>query len=437
MPEFDDMICLFGKEERTKRDIMLQQEMEMKKYRRRVLFVAFWMMMVFYAPHVNLAGLYVTTLEGYFHAERTQVAFMITIGHLTMMVGSFFAGKLLKKFNFRLILSFFYLICVLTYLGCAMANSIGMLYIMTGIRGFCFASLTVIPISIAINHWFPATLRGKALGMAMVGSGVGATVLNPVTMYIIRKFGWQQAYLFFGAMTLSVIPLILWAFYRSPAEKGIAVPETLDDTKLVPQDGDKSTASLHRIVGQKTFWLLLFSYILVVGSTSSFNANGPAFLENLHGSATRAAAIMAVLSMGLTVGKALMGLICDKKGTCFGSCFGVFMLFFAYLLFAQNINMVPVSYFAGIVMGIGMSVNTVTMPLVVADFYAGEHYGTVVGYMQMGTSFSSSFVPLLMAYFFDKLGDYSLAWYTLCGFCVISMAIFWITYRMRDRQTAS
>lgn len=56
-----------------------------------------------------------------------------------------------------------------------------------------------------ISHWFDR-FRGLALGLTMVGIGLGAVIVPSFAQTLIARFGWKTAYLILGASVL----LICW-----------------------------------------------------------------------------------------------------------------------------------------------------------------------------------------------------------------------------------
>ena len=73
-----------------------------------------------------------------------------------------------------------------------------------------------IGIPLLINSWFDDTTKGKALGLAFAGSGLGNIFLQQMTAYSLVNFGSSKSYLMFGALSLIVgIPVSL-LFLRMP-----------------------------------------------------------------------------------------------------------------------------------------------------------------------------------------------------------------------------
>jgi MFS transporter, ACS family, hexuronate transporter len=68
----------------------------------------------------------------------------------------------------------------------------------------------------AISAWFPTKERGVAIGLVVSGTGIGAVVAPPLTLWLALHFGWRTAFLVPSATGLLLLP-IWWLVYREPA----------------------------------------------------------------------------------------------------------------------------------------------------------------------------------------------------------------------------
>jgi MFS family permease len=87
------------------------------------------------------------------------------------------------------------------------------LYLLFTVLGMAMASGPS-PVSpgVVISHWFDRH-RGLALGLAMMGIGVGAIVVPIVTERLCAQFGWRMMFAIFGGATL-LVPLPIMAARR-------------------------------------------------------------------------------------------------------------------------------------------------------------------------------------------------------------------------------
>ena len=65
----------------------------------------------------------------------------------------------------------------------------------------------------AISRWFHEK-RGLALGIALVGTGIGGAVAKLIAEELINSVGWRMAYVGIGFLPLIVaLPIALFAFH--------------------------------------------------------------------------------------------------------------------------------------------------------------------------------------------------------------------------------
>jgi ACS family hexuronate transporter-like MFS transporter len=69
----------------------------------------------------------------------------------------------------------------------------------------------------AISAWFPTKERGVAIGLVVSGTGIGAVVAPPLTLWLALHFGWRTAFLVPSISGLLLLP-IWWLVYRDPAQ---------------------------------------------------------------------------------------------------------------------------------------------------------------------------------------------------------------------------
>ena len=121
-------------------------------------------------------------------------------------------------------------------------------------------SLPVIWTSV-LNGWF-VKHRGKAIGITMAGTGLGAFLLPPVAEYFITNYGWRMAYRAIGVGALLIaLPIVVTMFWEKRADSQVSDDSGLDQTN--------TNWGLTRSQAMRTarFWILgavLFITVLVV-----------------------------------------------------------------------------------------------------------------------------------------------------------------------------
>ncbi len=78
-----------------------------------------------------------------------------------------------------------------------------------------------VPYGVVISHWFNRH-RGLALGLSMMGIGIGSVVVPILAQRLITMFGWRTAFAIFGgAVLLLPLPVIAALLQNDPAQRGL------------------------------------------------------------------------------------------------------------------------------------------------------------------------------------------------------------------------
>ena len=129
-----------------------------------------------------------------FHASRAAVSFAFslfnTVGALLIPC----IGMLIDRFGAKRVILLFTLLyglglCSALWVGSALWQ----LYLLFAMLGVAMASgPSPVPYGVVIAHWFNRH-RGLALGLSMMGIGVGSVVVPILTQRLIAGFGWRAA----------------------------------------------------------------------------------------------------------------------------------------------------------------------------------------------------------------------------------------------------
>jgi ACS family hexuronate transporter-like MFS transporter len=109
-----------------------------------------------------------------------------------------------------------------------------------------------------VSEWFPPKERSMATGIANTGSATGALIAMPLIAWIILKFGWQEAFVFTGAV--GFIWVIVWLLLYQPPEKNRFITgEELDyirkgQAELPVEELPQEKGVWKLILQQANFW---------------------------------------------------------------------------------------------------------------------------------------------------------------------------------------
>ncbi|MGD9559213.1 MAG: MFS transporter [Oscillospiraceae bacterium] len=398
-----------------------------------IVAVGFLVMVFSYAPSYAMLGLFIKPLAEEFEIARTMSTAISALSSVSGMVTSLFAGRFLVAHDIRRTAMLALGIQSINYLVCySFAPSIVLVMVGAFINGALNMLITTIPISILINNWFGCKLRGKALSIAMVGSGVGGTVLAPIVGTIIENFGWRMGYRFFAVLSLCLIPLVWAAFVRHPQNKGLATLGCEDAT-----DGCEAPVDTLGGIPAKTarrlpmFWLFVVGTVLTSGAAQTWNVNNAPFFSDQGFSVIQVAFLVSVCQIGLSVSKLLAGAISDKWGPkwAFTFCAGGLIAGFSLAIFVGRASFL--AYPATILAGAGIAIPTVVTALLTRDLFGNKDYAPLLGIAECAMKLGSATLPLTMSIVYDAVGHYTPALIGVAVLCAAGLGLVLAAFRLK------
>ena len=170
-------------------------------------------------------------------------------------------------------------------------------YIFNALGYMCAGPL---PNQVLTARWFNKT-RGKAMGFAYLGIGVGGMLVPQIAKWLNIQFGWHQALMILGIMTVLVSFPMAWMVKENPP---VTSKEAIAEAPVVP---------LKKIVRGWPFYLLVIGSMCSIGAVSGTNQNLKLFFSlDLNYSQTQAANILSLVLFSSIIGRLLMGWLADK-----------------------------------------------------------------------------------------------------------------------------
>src|SRR5262249_51342893 len=164
-----------------------------------IVFVAGVGLFMGYGPIVTFTfGVFLKPLTEEFGWSRGQISLAFSFSLLVMSFTFPLVGRLVDRFGARKVIvpSVLFFGIGLMSLSLLSAN-LWHLYAVYVLLGLVGGGTAPIPYSNVIAHWFDKK-RGLALGLAMVGLGLGTFVMPSLAQMLMTSQGWRQAYIFIG-----------------------------------------------------------------------------------------------------------------------------------------------------------------------------------------------------------------------------------------------
>ena len=285
---------------------------------------------------------------------------------------------------------------------------------------------------VLVAHWFHMR-RGRAMGYAYLGLGLGGVISPLLVHFLMRNFGWRHALEIVGLLILLVLfPVGIWITRSTPGEMGL-LPDGAESVGLT-EERNSATVSPASGVGaairSANFWLILAGSTLVMGAIGSVIQHFILFLKDQGYSVTTATRFSTALLASSLGGRVVVGYLADrfrKKNTM--------ALFYALLsssLLFLGMARRPVAVWTfALIFGFSMGADYMLIPLVTAECFGTASLGKLLALIIMGYSLGQWGAPWMAGRIFDSQHSYELAWKIMAAAGLFGAAAI---YAVSDRR---
>ena len=370
----------------------------------------------------NCASLFIKPISEDLNYSRSAVSFILSVFSVGNMVASLLAGKIFTEENIVKVMRVAIVVLVVAYFGYSLATSLIVFYLLAAITSVCETIVTILPITFILNNWFYEK-GGVALGLASMGSGIGAAIFNALTGRWITAFGWRHTYMILALfVAVLAIPCIFFVIKLRPADMGLAPYGNPPQKQQATQEEGHTFASARKT---PAFWALAISAVLIgVCMNVMYNSISP-HLTDIGYSLTFSANLLSVGMVALAGGKLLLGRLFDRIGvrnTFFVACFSLFASLVGLLL-SRHLVALPL-----IILGIGLgsSFSAVCFPLTVPAVFGRRDYRAILGIISAVQALGGAMAPTVAGWVFDTFGSYNPAFVACAAIMVVITAVLWV-----------
>ncbi len=398
----------------------------------------FLIMATCYTIFVNCISLFQIPITRDLHITRAEFSLCSSISALVGILASLVLGRVLDRYNARLIGSVSVGLIVLDLAAWSFVTQLWQMYALAFVTGFCVLAGTRLLISILITNWFEQK-RGLAVSLALMGSGFGGVVLSPIVSWLIAAYSWRTAFLVLAAVTLvASMPLTVAAFTNRPSDVGLA-PYGAGEAEQTGRHSHDApvTAQLGWKVVRRSgaFWMLVTGFVFMGMVNGGVILNIPAAMAAGGHTTAFASRILSLYLLVVIVGKVSLGAIYDRFGMMAGTIFGsiVSILATTALLFSHTVAG-PVAF--AVLFGFGTCLGTVAPPLMVVNEFGKRDMGLLTGVVTAFEMVGAAVASPVTGAVFDRAHTYDPAWVALTAAGVLMLATLAVSIGMARRLAA-
>ncbi|UVA80650.1 MFS transporter [Pandoraea commovens] len=384
------------------------------KTRHIILAVMCLMYFISYIDRVNIAvaGPFIRQEMGLTTVQLGLVFSAFAYPYAAMQI---FGGWLADRYGPKLVLTVLSLIWGVATLATGFAGSIAALVALRFLLGIgeggAFPTATR-----AFTYWMPVGERGFAQGITHSFARLGGAITPPVVLAIVVAFGWREAFIVLGVVSLIWTVLYMKVFTNTPEQHRRVTPEEAAEIGYRPGDCERAKRAstpwrkLIRRMWLVTFVDFCYGWLLWVYLTWM-----PSYLRESQGFDLKQLALFTALPLlAGVVGDTLGGVVSDKlyKATGrlrFARVSVLVVGMGGSLAFLLPMTMVSDPMVAVFLLSASFFFLEITNPVLwtLPLDIAGKYAGTAGGMMNTGFGLAGMISPVAFGYLIETSGSYN------------------------------
>jgi MFS family permease len=384
----------------------------------------------------SVVGLALYGLPLYYDHMVTEFGWsrtLVTSGNAVskLLVGplfGFFAGWIVDRFGPRKLMLAGILMAGGALIGLGNVSALWLFYFFYLINALGYVCGGPLPNQVLLSRWFDKS-RGKAMGFAYLGIGVGGAVVPLISYRLTLFLGWRGSLQALGVLLIALaLPAAYFAKDGAPVRRqedpqpdlraGLSRRER-DRRRFYGGDAGKD---IRVVLRQPAFYLLALGSMCSIAAVGGANQHLKLFLTlDEHFSQSDAATVVSLVLSFSIAGRLLMGWLADRAPK-------KYVMLLIYSLVAASIpflffggSRAPMYVFAAI-FGVGLGGEYLIIPLMAADLFGLRALGKLMGVILTADGVAEALSPMLIGYLRETTGDYHLGFALLVGIALVGAA---------------
>ena len=340
--------------------------------------------------------------------SRATVTSGNAVGKIVLALFAFLTGWIVDRFGPRRVMLVGILLGGFALIGLSRMTSLWLFYLFYFINALAYMSGGPLPNQVLISRWFDSS-RGKAMGIAYIGIGVGGMLVPLIANWLNQSFGWQNALMILGFMMIAIAFPMIWFIKDNP------------ESRMLESRSEKEKIPFRTILKKRNMYLLIIGSMFSIAAVSGTSQNLKLFFSfDLGYTQIQSASIMSLVLASSIIGRLLMGWLADKLPKKY-----VMILIFTLvscsipLLYAASTP--GVIYLFAIIFGIALGGDYMIIPLMAAELFGVRILGRIMGIVISADVLGEALAPVLVGWLRDQSGTYTIGFSALIVFAILGV----------------
>jgi MFS transporter, OFA family, oxalate/formate antiporter len=383
-----------------------------------------------------IVGSFLIPMTQEFGWTRAEFSLSRSIGQVVLACTGFVIGSAIDRYGGRRF------IIVGTFILSAATYSLGNIttlsqwLLLNGLMLTAGAALIGnLVVNVTLGKWF-VERRGRAVALAGMGISLSGIILPMLSTWMVDENGWRASWKLLGiAAGLLTLPMA-FIMRRSPEDHGLH-PDGKSEEEMAQGHGAAAQAdfenSMTRAQAMRTssFYFLVLAFGLFQISITVMLIQTIPLMTDAGYSRLVASTMISLASVPAFLSKPLWGILIDRYSPRKLAAVGAAVTGSAVMLIVFSVaNELDLLVYVGFLsMGIGWGGLLPLQEVIWATFFGRRYLGSVRSTAMPFTFGMSALGPVLVAYYYDQVGNYDLALLAI-ALCNIASAI--MLYRMKS-----
>ncbi len=353
---------------------------------------------------------------------------MVTSGNAIskLVVGPLFgfaAGWIVDRFGPRRLMMAGILMAGGALIGLGATSLAGAFYFFYFFNALGYVCGGPLPCQVLVSRWFDKT-RGKVMGIAYLGIGVGGAIVPLLAAWMTAHVGWRMSLQLLGGLIVLIALPLAYFVRENPDEDVRLKPSRSDDDPARLKLSRSESTSISQILRTPAFYLLAIGSMCSIAAVGGTNQHLKLFLSLDRGySQSDAAGIISLVLTISIVGRLLMGWLADRMAR-------KHVMLLIYVLVAAAIPLLMVRaapgaapmYAFAAVFGLGLGGEYLIIPLMAGELFGIGVLGRVMGIVLTADGVAEATAPMLVGYIRDRTGSYNTGFSLLVTIALVGAA---------------
>jgi sugar phosphate permease len=307
-------------------------------------------------------------------------------------VFGFIAGWIVDRFGPRRLMLSGILMAGVALIGLGFVSSLPMFYLFYLFNALGYVCGGPLPNQVLLSRWFDKA-RGKAMGIAYLGIGIGGAIVPLLASWLILRMHWQTALMTLGILMIAIAFPSAWFVKEGPKQSRAGAP-----SKPVP---------VAHVFKTPAFYFLAIGSMCSIGAVGGTMQNLKLFLSlDQKLPQDSIARVLSLILISSIAGRLLMGWLADRYPK-------KYVMLLIYSIVAASI---PLLFSAGspgaltifaLVFGLGLGGDYMIIPLMAADLFGVRVLGRLMGVILTADGVAEALAPMMVAGIRDRGASYA------------------------------